>query len=104
VGSDADVALIARGQELTPQSGLARGAILFTGMILPQMPGPLAEHMQRVRLSVQVLFMSGFAQVILDSTQKLHDGGCRSINHSRAQRCSPRSIRCWNGGGASDRR
>jgi PAS domain S-box-containing protein len=49
--------------------------LLLTDVIMPQMPGPqLAERMQRVRPTVQVLFMSGFAQPILDSTEKLEAG------------------------------
>jgi PAS domain S-box-containing protein len=49
--------------------------LLLTDVIMPQMPGPqLAEHVQQRLPSVRVLFMSGFAQPILDSTEQLGDG------------------------------
>jgi two-component system cell cycle sensor histidine kinase/response regulator CckA len=49
--------------------------LLLTDVIMPQMPGPqLAEQIQKVRPTTQVLFMSGFAKPILDSTDKLKDG------------------------------
>jgi PAS domain S-box-containing protein len=46
--------------------------LLLTDVIMPQMPGPaLAERLVSEWPSVRVLFMSGFAQPILDSTQTL---------------------------------
>jgi hypothetical protein len=49
--------------------------LLLTDVIMPQMLGPqLAEHIQRVRPEAQVLFMSGFAQPILDSAEGLAAG------------------------------
>jgi hypothetical protein len=49
--------------------------LLLTDVIMPQMHGPLlAEHMKRARPSLPVLFMSGFAQPILDSTELLEEG------------------------------
>jgi PAS domain S-box-containing protein len=49
--------------------------LLLTDVIMPQMPGPqLAERMRERRASLRVLFMSGFAQPILDSSELLLDG------------------------------
>jgi PAS domain S-box-containing protein len=49
--------------------------LLLTDVIMPQMPGPqLAEQIQGARPGTQVLFMSGFAKPILDSTEKLKEG------------------------------
>jgi hypothetical protein len=49
--------------------------LLLTDVIMPRMPGPqLAEHMQRELPAVRVLFMSGFAQPILDSGEYLKNG------------------------------
>jgi two-component system, cell cycle sensor histidine kinase and response regulator CckA len=49
--------------------------LLLTDVIMPQMPGPqLAERLCSERPSLHVLFMSGFAQPILDSTETLTDG------------------------------
>jgi two-component system, cell cycle sensor histidine kinase and response regulator CckA len=49
--------------------------MLLTDVIMPQMSGPqLAEQMQGVRPQTEVLFMSGFAQPILDSTEMLQAG------------------------------
>jgi len=46
--------------------------LLLTDVIMPQMPGPaLAERLVREWPSLRVLFMSGFAQPILDSTHTL---------------------------------
>jgi signal transduction histidine kinase len=46
--------------------------LLLTDVIMPQMPGPqLAERMRELRPSLPVLFMSGFAQPILDSSDLL---------------------------------
>ncbi len=49
--------------------------LLLTDVIMPRMPGTqLAERMCSERSSLQVLFMSGFAQPILDSTETLKEG------------------------------
>jgi PAS domain S-box-containing protein len=49
--------------------------LLLTDVIMPLMPGPqLAERVQRTLPSVRVLFMSGFAQPILDSGEHLKNG------------------------------
>ncbi len=49
--------------------------LLLTDVIMPRMPGPqLAEQIQRELPSVRVLFMSGFAQPILDSGEYLSKG------------------------------
>ena len=49
--------------------------LLLTDVIMPHMPGPqLAERLCRERSSLHVLFMSGFAQPILDSTETLREG------------------------------
>jgi two-component system, cell cycle sensor histidine kinase and response regulator CckA len=49
--------------------------LLLTDVIMPQMPGPqLAERMCEERSTLKVLFMSGFAQPILDSTETLKHG------------------------------
>ncbi|HEX3693512.1 MAG TPA: PAS domain S-box protein [Solirubrobacteraceae bacterium] len=49
--------------------------LLLTDVIMPQMSGPqLAEQLCGERRSLQVLFMSGFAQPIIDSTELLVDG------------------------------
>ncbi|HTW41854.1 MAG TPA: PAS domain S-box protein [Solirubrobacteraceae bacterium] len=49
--------------------------LLLTDVIMPQMPGPqLAKRICELRPSLQVVFMSGFAQPILDSTELLEDG------------------------------
>jgi len=49
--------------------------LLLTDVIMPTMPGPqLAERMRRQRPGLRVLFMSGFAQPILDSSKTLDEG------------------------------
>jgi len=49
--------------------------LLLTDVVMPQMHGPdLAEQIQRVRPSIKVMFMSGFAQPILDSGGSLDAG------------------------------
>ncbi len=49
--------------------------LLLTDVIMPQMPGPqLAERLSSVRPGVRVLYMSGFAHPILDSTETLAAG------------------------------
>jgi len=48
--------------------------LLLTDVIMPQMPGTqLARRMCEQLPSLQVLFMSGFAQPILDSTELFED-------------------------------
>jgi hypothetical protein len=95
MGSDTDAARSAHWQELTPQSQPARGRNLAYRRDLPLMPGPLVQHMQRVCLSVQALFISGFAQVILDPTEKPHDGVSPIDKPCSDPVCSPRSTRYW---------
>jgi two-component system, cell cycle sensor histidine kinase and response regulator CckA len=71
------VIVASNGPEALGAAERHHGAIdlLLTDVIMPQMPGPqLAEHLQKVRPATQVLFMSGFAAPILDSTDKLKDG------------------------------
>ena len=49
--------------------------LLLTDVVMPQMHGPdLAEQIKRVRPSIKVMFMSGFAQPILDSGGRLDTG------------------------------
>jgi hypothetical protein len=49
--------------------------LLLTDVIMPRMSGPqLAEHVERELPGVHVLFMSGFAQPILDSGEHLGRG------------------------------
>jgi PAS domain S-box-containing protein len=49
--------------------------LLLTDVVMPQMHGPhLAERIQRVRPSIRVMFMSGFAQPILESGGHLDTG------------------------------
>jgi two-component system cell cycle sensor histidine kinase/response regulator CckA len=49
--------------------------LLLTDVVMPQMHGPdLAEQIQRVRPSIKVMVMSGFAQPILDSGGRLDAG------------------------------
>ncbi len=49
--------------------------LLLTDVIMPHMHGPqLAEQIRRQRPSTRVLFMSGFAQPILDSGGHVEDG------------------------------
>ncbi|HUB73958.1 MAG TPA: PAS domain S-box protein [Solirubrobacteraceae bacterium] len=49
--------------------------LLLTDVIMPQMQGPqLAERLREVRPELRVLFMSGFAQPILDSRGTLGRG------------------------------
>jgi hypothetical protein len=49
--------------------------LLLTDVVMPQMDGPLlAEQIRRVRPSIRVMFMSGFAQPILASGGQLDAG------------------------------
>lgn len=49
--------------------------LLLTDVIMPQMAGTqLARRVQELRPSLRVVFMSGFAQPILDSSELLEDG------------------------------
>jgi len=49
--------------------------LLLTDVIMPQMQGPqLAERLREARPELRVLFMSGFAQPILDSRGTLGEG------------------------------
>jgi PAS domain S-box-containing protein len=49
--------------------------LLLTDVVMPQMHGPdLAEQIKRARPSIKVMFMSGFAQPILDSGGRLDAG------------------------------
>jgi PAS domain S-box-containing protein len=49
--------------------------LLLTDVVMPQMHGPhLAEQIHRVRPSIKVMFMSGFAQPILESGGHLDNG------------------------------
>jgi two-component system, cell cycle sensor histidine kinase and response regulator CckA len=53
--------------------------LLLTDVIMQQMDGPhLAEQIKRVRPSIKVMFMSGFARAILDSGDH-HDAGVTLI-------------------------
>jgi len=49
--------------------------LLLSDVVMPYLHGPqLAERIQRARPSIRVLFMSGFAQPILDSGGHMEDG------------------------------
>lgn len=75
-GGGYNVITAANGPDaLVAAQGCERIDLLLTDVIMPQMPGPqLAERLCNERSSLQVLFMSGFAQPILDSTETLTDG------------------------------
>lgn len=67
----------ANGPEALVVAAEQAGAIdlLLTDVIMPQMAGTqLAKEMQELRPSLRVVFMSGFAQPILDSSELLEDG------------------------------
>ena len=72
-----EVIVAADGPQALEVVAAHEGAIdlLLTDVIMPRMPGPqLAEHVQRELPSVRALFMSGFAQPILDSGEHLKNG------------------------------
>jgi PAS domain S-box-containing protein len=67
--ANGDEALAAAGEQAEPID------LLLTDVVMPQMHGPhLAEQIQRVRPSIRVMFMSGFAQPILESGGHLDTG------------------------------
>jgi hypothetical protein len=67
--ANGDEALAAAEQQAEPID------LLLTDVVMPQMHGPhLAEQIQRVRPSIRVMFMSGFAQPILESGGHLDTG------------------------------
>jgi signal transduction histidine kinase/CheY-like chemotaxis protein len=67
--ANGDEALAAAAQQAEPID------LLLTDVVMPQMHGPaLAEQIQRVRPSIRVMFMSGFAQPILESGGHLDTG------------------------------
>jgi two-component system, cell cycle sensor histidine kinase and response regulator CckA len=76
VGGGYKIVTAANGPDaLAVAQGCERIDLLLTDVIMPQMPGPqLAERLCSERPSLHVLFMSGFAQPILDSTETLTDG------------------------------
>jgi two-component system, cell cycle sensor histidine kinase and response regulator CckA len=75
-GGGYEVITAANGPDaLAAAQGRERIDLLLTDVIMPQMPGPqLAERLSSERSSMHVLFMSGFAQPILDSADALKDG------------------------------
>jgi two-component system, cell cycle sensor histidine kinase and response regulator CckA len=75
-GSGYRVITAANGPDaIAAAKGRERIDLLLTDVIMPQMPGPqLAERMCQERPSLHVLYMSGFAQPILDSTETLRGG------------------------------
>jgi len=69
VAANGAEALTAAAEEAEPID------LLLSDVIMPQMHGPqLAEQIQRLRPSIAVMFMSGFAQPILDSGGHLEAG------------------------------
>jgi PAS domain S-box-containing protein len=67
--ANGDEALAAAAEQAEPID------LLLTDVVMPQMHGPqLAEQIQRVRPSISVMFMSGFAQPILESGGHLDAG------------------------------
>jgi two-component system, cell cycle sensor histidine kinase and response regulator CckA len=67
--ANGDEALAAAAEQAEPID------LLLTDVVMPQMHGPhLAEQIQRVRPSIRVMFMSGFAQPILESGGHLDTG------------------------------
>jgi PAS domain S-box-containing protein len=67
--ANGDEALAAAAEQAEPID------LLLTDVVMPQMHGPqLAERIQRVRPSIGVMFMSGFAQPILESGGHLDAG------------------------------
>jgi two-component system, cell cycle sensor histidine kinase and response regulator CckA len=77
VGSGYRVITAADGDQALAAAAEQSEAIdlLLTDVVMPQMHGPaLAEQIQRVRPSIRVMFMSGFAQPILESGGHLEAG------------------------------
>lgn len=76
VGGGYKVLTAANGPDaLAVAQGYEHIDLLLTDVIMPQMPGPqLAERLYSERPLLHILFMSGFAQPILDSTETLTDG------------------------------
>jgi PAS domain S-box-containing protein len=76
VGAGYEVIMAANGVDALALAGeYGHLDLLLTDVIMPQMPGPqLAEQLCKQRASLHVLFMSGFAQPILDSAETLKDG------------------------------
>jgi|NGEPerStandDraft_6_1074524.scaffolds.fasta_scaffold01313_5 PAS domain S-box-containing protein len=67
--ANGDEALAAAAEQAEPID------LLLTDVVMPQMHGPhLAEQIKLVRPSIRVMFMSGFAQPILDSGGHLDTG------------------------------
>ncbi len=75
-GGGYEVITACDGQQALAVAGAHHGDIdlLLSDVIMPAMPGPqLAERLLAERPGLRVLFMSGFAQPILDSTELLNE-------------------------------
>ncbi len=76
-GAGYEVLVAAHGAEALALAGARNSSIdlLLSDVIMPQMHGPqLAEEIRRLRPDIKVIFMSGFAQPILDSGGHLDQG------------------------------